>query len=565
MIQATFSGFSTALSALQANQKRLDITGQNLANMNTPGYTRQQLETSSLNYSKPTSGYGGGPGLSVGFGVSMNKISQIRDPYLDVQYRSQMNKSSYTDSMQSALDSLSRILDESNNQGLRGAFDDILSSLTNIQDSPNVNDPIFESELRSRMQALTNKLNSAAQQIETAQQSEFDKLNGKGTSEQGACEKVNDILRQIGDLNIQIKQNQINGQPGLELMDERNVLLDELASYIPIEISYFKDDDHNGVVIDSSTGQPVKDANGNDRQKMYEYDAKGNVIGKKEWPDDLKVELVYTDKNNKEQRITLVSGTEGGQGKNYGSMDINGDRDDPLDTSITFNLPVSVSGTPLNVSAADNRLKGGSIQASLDMLKSYDSTQGSDDVRGFDYYMKNLDLLAETFADIMNGINKDGIQGNPPENADPYELLVNKTGDGGKVNASNIGISNEWINGGTHIGKKGESTNDTILNMKEAMTRANSKLGNKSFAEYVNNLSTILANDASANMSSLKTNVTVLNSIHNSRDSIAGISLDEEAANMMNYVSAYNAASRLMTALDEVLNTLINNTGLVGR
>ena len=565
MIQATFSGFSTALSALQANQKRLDITGQNLANMNTPGYTRQQLETSSLNYSKPTSGYGGGPGLSVGFGVSMNKISQIRDPYLDVQYRSQMNKSSYTNSMQSALDSLSRILDESNNQGLRGAFDDILSSLTNIQDSPNVNDPIFESELRSRMQALTNKLNSAAQQIETAQQSEFDKLNGKGTSEQGACEKVNDILRQIGDLNIQIKQNQINGQPGLELMDERNVLLDELASYIPIEISYFKDDDHNGVVIDSSTGQPVKDANGNDRQKMYEYDAKGNVIGKKEWPDDLKVELVYTDKNNKEQRITLVSGTEGGQGKNYGSMDINGDRDDPLDTSITFNLPVSVSGTPLNVSAADNRLKGGSIQASLDMLKSYDSTQGSDDVRGFDYYMKNLDLLAETFADIMNGINKDGIQGNPPENADPYELLVNKTGDGGKVNASNIGISNEWINGGTHIGKKGESTNDTILNMKEAMTRANSKLGNKSFAEYVNNLSTILANDASANMSSLKTNVTVLNSIHNSRDSIAGISLDEEAANMMNYVSAYNAASRLMTALDEVLNTLINNTGLVGR
>jgi len=565
MIQATFSGFSTALSALQANQKRLDITGQNLANMNTPGYTRQQLETSSLNYSKPTSGYGGGPGLSVGFGVSMNKISQIRDPYLDVQYRSQMNKSSYTDSMQSALDSLSRILDESNNQGLRGAFDDILSSLTNIQDSPNVNDPIFESELRSRMQALTNKLNSAAQQIETAQQSEFDKLNGKGTSEQGACEKVNDILRQIGDLNIQIKQNQINGQPGLELMDERNVLLDELASYIPIEISYFKDDDHNGVVIDSSTGQPVKDANGNDRQKMYEYDAKGNVIGKKEWPDDLKVELVYTDKNNKEQRITLVSGTEGGQGKNYGSMDINGDRDDPLDTSIIFNLPVSVSGTPLNVSAADNWLKGGSIQASLDMLKSYDSTQGSDDVRGFDYYMKNLDLLAETFADIMNGINKDGIQGNPPENADPYELLVNKTGDGGKVNASNIGISNEWINGGTHIGKKGESTNDTILNMKEAMTRANSKLGNKSFAEYVNNLSTILANDASANMSSLKTNVTVLNSIHNSRDSIAGISLDEEAANMMNYVSAYNAASRLMTALDEVLNTLINNTGLVGR
>ena len=59
----------------------------------------------------------------------------------------------------------------------------------------------------------------------------------------------------------------------------------------------------------------------------------------------------------------------------------------------------------------------------------------------------------------------------------------------------------------------------------------------------------------------LKTGTTVLNSIQDSRDSLSGVSLDEEATNMMAYVSAYNAASRLMTALDEVLNTLISNTG----
>lgn len=59
--------------------------------------------------------------------------------------------------------------------------------------------------------------------------------------------------------------------------------------------------------------------------------------------------------------------------------------------------------------------------------------------------------------------------------------------------------------------------------------------------------------------------MTVLNSIQNSRDSVSGVSLDEEASNMMSYISAYNAASRVMTALDEALNTLINSTGLVGR
>ena len=45
MLRATFAGFSTAYSSLQENQKRLDIVGQNLANMNTPGYTRQALKT----------------------------------------------------------------------------------------------------------------------------------------------------------------------------------------------------------------------------------------------------------------------------------------------------------------------------------------------------------------------------------------------------------------------------------------------------------------------------------------------------------------------------------------
>ena len=90
MVRATFAGFSTALSAIQASQKRLDITGQNLANMNTAGYTRQQLQVSSLNYTNPISHYMNGSEISVGFGVHMDKVTQVRDPYLDMQYRNQM-------------------------------------------------------------------------------------------------------------------------------------------------------------------------------------------------------------------------------------------------------------------------------------------------------------------------------------------------------------------------------------------------------------------------------------------------------------------------------------------
>ena len=560
MIRATFSGFSTAFSALQASQKRLDIVGQNLSNMNTQGYTRQQLETSSLNYSNPISRYMNGSQIAVGFGVSMDKVSQIRDPYLDAQYRAQINKSGYSDTLQSALDTLSKALDESSIDGIRTAFDDVQSTLTSLQDKGN--DSVYESELRSRMQSLTNLLNDAARQIEAAEKAELSKLDGTGTSEQGAVDKVNDILRQIGNLNHQIKQNQVLGQQSLELLDERNNLLDELASYIPIEVTYFKDAEHDGKMTDPVSGNIV-DA----PKELYNYDSKGNIISRKEWPDDLKVELVYRDTTDPEgttQRLTLINGTEGTLGSNYGKLTpVDSDPSNPTAVSIQF-TPASSSGEAFKkASATGIQLASGSIQASLDMLGKKGTgdpvATGSsvqDDVRGYQYYMKRLDELASHFAKIMNDANAEGGQG---------KLLTNRTDPAADITALTIGISKEWINGDVHLGKKDGSSKDTVLSMLNNMKKAHTELDNKSFADYLNNISTILANDSSSNINALKTNVTVLNSIQDSRDSMSGVSLDEEASNMMTYLSAYNAASRLMTALDEALNTLISGTGLVGR
>ena len=185
-MRATFAGFNTALSALQANQKRLDITGQNLANMNTVGYTRQHLNTSGLNYSNGYSPVMNGSSNIVGFGVGMNGVSQIRDPYLDVQYRLQMAKADYASSIQTSLDSLSNVLDETNISGLHQAFIDIQSALNDMQDSSKINDPVFESQLRTRMQALASLFNQSASQLTEAEKAEIELLSRKGNSEQSA-------------------------------------------------------------------------------------------------------------------------------------------------------------------------------------------------------------------------------------------------------------------------------------------------------------------------------------------------------------------------------------------
>ncbi len=556
MVRATFAGFTTALSALQANQKRLDITGQNLSNMNTIGYTRQRLDTSSLNYSGGISHNMNGANVVVGFGVAMDGVSQIRDPYLDVQYRIQMTKADYSNSIQTSLDSLSGILDESNISGIREALDNIKASLNNMQDPAKIKDPIYESELRSRMEAFAALLNKSSTQLTEAEKSEFDRITGAGTSEQGAVEKVNDILQQIGNLNVQIKALQVAGQPALELQDERNVLLDELSSYLPIEVTYYKDANHDGL---DANGQPLTN-----NYEEYEFDAQGNIIGKKQWPDDLKVEMVYKDAQGNTQRLTLVNGSDRGPDNktlNYAQLEAvkatdgtAADRNTPTDLAVKFNeAPSAANPGSVSISAdSAEQLSGGSILAGLDMLDSHPGDAA--DVRGYEFYREKLDTLAKTFAKTMNDLNKAG-------------------GGGGNLiscnNASDIAISDGWKNGTVHIGTvdpndpTDTSSSDTILKMYKAMDEA--LVEGKSFSDFMNHVSTQLATDSSTNTATLKTDVTVLNSIQNSRDSISGVSMDEEATNMMSYVSAYNAASRLMTALDEVLNTLINSTGLVGR
>lgn len=623
MVRATFAGFSTALSALQANQKRLDIIGQNLSNMNTPGYTRQSLETSSINYRTPVSNYMNGAEVIVGFGVSMDKVTQIRDPYLDAQYRNQMQKSGYTNSIQSSLDRLSNVLDESNINGINAAFNDIYSTLVYMHDNPKANDAIYEAELQNRMKALTNLLNDADRQITEAERVEYTQLDGRNSTENGAVQEVNDILMQIGNLNRQIKQNQILGQQSLELMDERNLLLDELSSYIPIEVTYYKDKAHDGVK--NGTEHTTKEAA---QGEEFYLDKNGNPIGRKEWPDDLRVEMLYKDENGQTHKLTLVEGTEGTGSENYGQISLETDPTKGVpypdnfsikftgsaknladagekQETLTLQIAVAADGTKGGIKgsgASDNgaaladgfmQLTGGSIHASLEMLwknngKDLADTKDNNDIRGYEYYRQELDKLARGFADVMNNINIDGAGATPVPPKEQWYLLANKEDNSrDDITAGNIGLNLNWVNGTVGVSNAGENPTDTLLNMMEAMVTtypystdgngigtttgtiamngANPDLKNNSFADFMNNVSTTLANDSYSNTYVLKNNVTVLNAVQNSRDSVSGVSLDEEASNMMMYQSAYNAASRLMTALDEVLNVLINSTGVCGR
>ena len=80
MIRSTFAGFTTAQLAMSASQRALDVTGQNIANINTRGYSKQRLEISSLN-NNGASFYSSKNDAKVGYGVEVTGISQLRDPF----------------------------------------------------------------------------------------------------------------------------------------------------------------------------------------------------------------------------------------------------------------------------------------------------------------------------------------------------------------------------------------------------------------------------------------------------------------------------------------------------
>lgn len=590
MVRATFSGFDTALSALRMNQKKLDLVGHNLANMNTEGYTRQELKTSSINYENPTSFYMNSNDVNVGFGVAMDEVRQLRDQFLDGQYRTQNGKTSYNESIGESLKSLSLFLDETKVNGIRSSFDDIQRSLTNMQDPSKVQDPVYEGELMSRVQAMTTLMNSAAESIHQAEKNEFHKIDGTNTSENGAIQKINSLVSDIGDLNNRIKKNQLLGNPALELQDQRNLKLDELSKYVPIEVEHFSEEY-------SSPTPPTT------RYRIYNYDSAGNIKGRSDWPEDVRVNLVYRDSsagNGAEvKKITLVNGAidadlqdASGKHNNVGKVELAaGTIDSPLNTKLTFTgfQKRGAAADSFTTDAKDVRFSSGSVQASLDMLSTSDvralvrgggtinlaDLKASNEMNNYsyDYYMGKLDLLAETFTKNMNEVNKKGNTNYAGVTNPNHILMINKDNAGGNdpsnVTAANIGISRGWVNGTTHIGTNGfrngpsatnrGDTTDTVLEMLEQMTSPMMKMNNTktNYADYMNNVSTTLATDSYANKNAQEINKAVLEGINNSRDQLSGVSLDEEAANMMTYSSSYNAAARLMTALNETLETLL--------
>lgn len=521
MIRSTFAGFTTAHLAMRASQKALDVTGQNISNINTVGYTRQNVDLMSLKMNG-TDRYSSPYNSGVGHGVIVTGISQTRDPFLDLRFRTEIANVGEADVKVGNLKELETIFDEITKEGLQSQMSDFSSMLQKL--STQVGNKEFDNMVKSSAEVITKLFNQYAKQVETVKSDQVYNL------ENVEIPKINDILKNIEELNVSIKNNHIHGNPALELQDQRNLLLDELSSYVKIDVKY-----HTVNVSDSLS------------------------------VDKLHIDLIGKDGN----KLALIDDNL------CSNFDVSKDMN-------TGKMVISLTDTLGNTHADMNEhIITGSLKSSLNMLNcsgEFDSPPNS--TRGTGYYSKMLDLLANKFSEILN-------EANNIDNGTNYNLFGtnDKTN---KITAQNITIADGWASGNYGIFPSKDSLktppapvgqNDNILHMISLLSskheyqidNSNGVPGDKvtlfrgSFQECFTNMGSVLGLDIKSSSSILDNYVAVTKEIANARDSISAVSLDEEGINLLHFQKSYNAAARLMTTLDEALNTIINNMGIVGR
>lgn len=233
----TFGSFTQARLGIYAAQNGLSVTGNNIANINTTGYTRQKLDQTSF-YAGGSDRYYSTYDMRIGNGVLCTGVSQLRDPYLDIRYRGEMSSVGAMDAKLAGLENIQRVLDEVGDGddafGILGAqFSDFFNQLQQLSDQTGLSE--YDIQVRSSAESLVKQFNSYAAQLK-----EIEK-NAEIAFGQDV-DVVNNILTSIRDLNASIRKADIHGDNALELRDERNLLIDKLSSYMKIDVTYTEED-----------------------------------------------------------------------------------------------------------------------------------------------------------------------------------------------------------------------------------------------------------------------------------------------------------------------------------
>src|SRR2546423_12324094 len=232
MTISSMMGLQTALRGLLAEQEAINTTGHNIANANTPGYSRQTADlTESDALTIPAFSNVTGGGVQLGTGVDIATISRVRNLFLDVQYRAQNSAVGDASTRASILDQVQTGLAEPSDHGLGSQLDAFWNSWSDVANAPG--SQAARQALINNASTLATTFNSFDQQLATIET----QASTQYTALTGATGQVQSDASQIATLNQSISQSLAAGQNPNDLMDKRDALIDDLSSLAKVSVT----------------------------------------------------------------------------------------------------------------------------------------------------------------------------------------------------------------------------------------------------------------------------------------------------------------------------------------
>lgn len=517
---STFFGLTISYTGLQAASTALNVTGHNVSNINTKGYSKQQASTQAAQALRTFSTYG-----TLGAGVTVTGINQLRDSYYDQKYRNNQANYGEYEGKENYMDQIEDFLDEWNLDGYCYEYEKFFLAVEEVKKTPG--EDAAKNQLVNSAIGLAQYFNTLSTNLRKIQEDANNELKD-------ATEQINSLAQNIASLNRQINQIEANYGNANDLRDQRNALVDELSQIV--NVSTQEESIGNGL-----TEYKVA-INGQTLVSGYEYNTL-YTEAREDKRNASDAAALYDVKWASGQEFNLYSPSLGGQMKAL--VDIrdgcNGEFEQyAVDANGDFVLDSD----------------GNKVMESV--LKNQQNT----DYKGVPYYQSQINQFISTFAEAVNSILKKGISSDGEHQGISLFVTQNNTDT---MTALNITVNSEIINDVNKLATRssiatGQAEADIVEELRLLQSEKIFDGGTGAyFLESIVSDMSIDSSDASnmlANYTNLQT------TIHNQRLSVMGVDTDEEAMDMMKFQQAYNLNSKMLSVMNEIYDKLINGTGV---
>ncbi|MBO3143416.1 flagellar hook-associated protein FlgK [Dermatophilus congolensis] len=495
-MMSAFGGLFIGTSAVHAAQRGLDVTGQNIANSATEGYTRQRVNLEAV----------GGPGVpafwsrydGTGEGVKVTSVTRMTDEFLEARARNSNAALGKLEEQQKTMAALERTVGEPSDTGLQKKLQEMWNAMGAAGNSPSVTNEAPRSEALERAKGVASQLNLISNSTTTQWHDTTVELQANVTD-------INKMAEDVGKLNAAIRNNDIAHVPSNELLDQRDVLIKKLST------------------LTGATVRPAAmDANSDFRSQA--------------------VDVMIGDK-------ALVYGTQAAQLKvndpNNGTYPTDGSAPKPIAVQWASPAPTDPNGP---AASADVGIDTGRVAGQLTNLNIT-----------IPNYMKQFDQVAATVAATVNTQQAAGYTVNGATGANLFVNGAGGGAiTAGNIRVASDAVPNSIAVSAGNPKDSDPAKASLDGNNALAMSRHINDKGGAD-ATYSAMIVQMGVETQSVNRN-VTVQQNVVRQAEDARDNVAGVSLNEEMTNLVRYQHSFSAAAKFIGVIDETLQTLIHMT-----